>query len=66
MYGMHCFRCRLDCPLTPKCLFAADDLSSLTALLQALSDLNELCIAIDDGYKKSLREDRYERWDEKS
>ncbi|OBZ67489.1 DNA-directed RNA polymerases I and III subunit RPAC2 [Grifola frondosa] len=43
-----------------------DNLSSLTALLTALNDLDNLCETIEDAYKTSLRLDRYERWDEKS
>ncbi|CDO77075.1 hypothetical protein BN946_scf184473.g19 [Trametes cinnabarina] len=44
----------------------ADGLSSLTALLQALKDLDDLCVTIDEEYTKSLQNDQYERWDEKS
>ena len=43
-----------------------DGLSSLEALLQALSDLDELCVTIDETYHTSLREGQYERWDEQS
>ncbi|TBU55383.1 RBP11-like subunits of RNA polymerase [Dichomitus squalens] len=43
-----------------------DGLSSLAALLQALKDLDDLCVTIDDAYTYSLRNDNYERWDEKS
>ncbi|CAL1699762.1 unnamed protein product [Somion occarium] len=43
-----------------------DNLSSLQALLTALNDLDDLCVTIEDEYKKSLRTDQYERWDEKS
>ncbi|KAI0935121.1 hypothetical protein AcV7_004015 [Taiwanofungus camphoratus] len=43
-----------------------DHLSSLTALLTALSDLDNLCVTIEDAYKTSLERDSYERWDEKS
>ncbi|KAH9833150.1 RBP11-like subunits of RNA polymerase [Rhodofomes roseus] len=43
-----------------------DNLSSLEALLQALSDLDDLCVTIDEAYQKSLREDHYEQWEEQS
>ncbi|RDB30003.1 DNA-directed RNA polymerases I and III subunit RPAC2 [Hypsizygus marmoreus] len=42
-----------------------DGLSSLTALITALSDLDNLCETVEGSYQKSLREDSYERWDEK-
>ena len=44
----------------------ADNLSSLTALLQALDDLDDLCTTVEDAYKESLAHDTYEKWDEKS
>ncbi|TCD67430.1 RNA polymerase subunit AC19 [Steccherinum ochraceum] len=43
-----------------------DGLSSLDALLTALSNLDDLCLAIGDSYKTSLMQDEYEKWDEKS
>jgi len=43
-----------------------DHLSSLEALLAALSDLDALCLAIQDKYVASLREGRHEWWDERS
>ncbi|KAL1946224.1 hypothetical protein VTO73DRAFT_15351 [Trametes versicolor] len=43
-----------------------DGLSSLTALIQALKDLDELCVTIDGKYAKSLEGGQFERWDEKS
>ncbi|KZT64560.1 RBP11-like subunits of RNA polymerase [Daedalea quercina L-15889] len=43
-----------------------DNLSSLDALLQALSNLDDLCITIDEAYQKNLGEGQYERWDEQS
>lgn len=43
-----------------------DNLSSLTALLTALSDLDDLCVTIDEAYKTSFQKDDFERWDEKS
>ena len=44
----------------------SDNLSSLDALLKALKDLDDLCVAIGDAYDHSLKHDHYERWDEKS
>ncbi|KAK0495955.1 RBP11-like subunits of RNA polymerase [Armillaria luteobubalina] len=43
-----------------------DHLSSLTALLTALDDLDALCSTIDTTYRSSLQADTYERWEEKS
>ncbi|EPQ52024.1 RBP11-like subunits of RNA polymerase [Gloeophyllum trabeum ATCC 11539] len=43
-----------------------DNLSALSALLEALANLDDLCAAIDDAYTVSLRRDPYEVWDEKS
>ncbi|KAH9917651.1 RBP11-like subunits of RNA polymerase [Epithele typhae] len=43
-----------------------DKLSALDALLKALEDLDGLCVAVDEAYHKSLRNDKYEHWDEKS
>ncbi|EPS93365.1 hypothetical protein FOMPIDRAFT_1170600 [Fomitopsis schrenkii] len=43
-----------------------DNLSSLDALLKALSDLDDLCVTIDEAYQKNLQEARYERWNEES
>ena len=44
----------------------SDNLSSLTALLEALSNLDELCVTVDEAYNRSLSVDPYEHWDEKS
>ncbi|KII89066.1 hypothetical protein PLICRDRAFT_91513 [Plicaturopsis crispa FD-325 SS-3] len=41
-----------------------DNLSALTALLTALSDLDALCASIEDSYGSSLQNDVYERWTE--
>ncbi|KAL1742287.1 DNA-directed RNA polymerase [Schizophyllum fasciatum] len=43
-----------------------DDLSSLDALLTALDGLDDVCQAIDDAYKNSLKLDNYERFHEDS
>ncbi|GLB42287.1 putative RBP11-like subunits of RNA polymerase [Lyophyllum shimeji] len=43
-----------------------DNLSSLTALIDALSALDDLCESVEEAYKTSLTSDAYERWDEKS
>ncbi|KAG5646351.1 hypothetical protein DXG03_003674 [Asterophora parasitica] len=43
-----------------------DNLSSLTALIDALSALDTLCETVDEAYKTSLKEDAYERWVERS
>ncbi|KAI0266546.1 RBP11-like subunits of RNA polymerase [Gloeopeniophorella convolvens] len=42
-----------------------DKLSSLTALLGALDDLDTLYESIEDAYKASLEHDEIEMWDEK-
>ncbi|KAJ3487320.1 hypothetical protein NLI96_g3614 [Meripilus lineatus] len=43
-----------------------DKLSSLQALLTALSDLDDLFQTIEGAYRQSLNAGNYERWDEKS
>jgi DNA-directed RNA polymerase I and III subunit RPAC2 len=43
-----------------------DDLSSLTALINALSDLDQLFGSIDVAYFASLEHDKYEQWQEKT
>jgi hypothetical protein len=43
-----------------------DKLSSLTALLTALTDLDSLCETVENVYDISLRKDKYEKWEEKS
>lgn len=43
-----------------------DHLSSLTALITALSDLDALCGAIEDRYVENLAAGGYEKWQEKS
>ena len=43
-----------------------DNLSSVDALLTALDDLDNLFDTVEQAYKTSLRDDRYEKWDEKS
>ena len=46
--------------------YFTDGLSSLTALLQALDDLDNLCTVVENAYHRSLNVDSYEKWDEKS
>lgn len=58
-----------SCPILFHLLFLldkADNLSSLQALLTALSDLDDLCQTIEGAYQSSLKHGKYERWDEKS
>ncbi|TFY53135.1 hypothetical protein EVG20_g10249 [Dentipellis fragilis] len=43
-----------------------DHLSSLTALIEALNDLDTLFESIEDAYKASLANGSYEVWEEKS
>ena len=43
-----------------------DGLSSLTALLDALKNHDDLCVTIDEAYTESLKKDQFERWDEQS
>jgi DNA-directed RNA polymerases I and III subunit RPAC2 len=54
--------CRF-CTLSYKSL--PDHLSSLTALLSALDDLDALFEGIEDAYKASLEHDDIAIWDEK-
>lgn len=43
-----------------------DDLSSLNALISALSDLDQMFGSIEEAYLASLEHDKYERWQEKT
>ncbi|KAH7886984.1 DNA-directed RNA polymerase [Phlebopus sp. FC_14] len=43
-----------------------DGLSSLSALLEALSNLDDVCNSVEEKYRASLGQGRYERWEEKS
>ncbi|KAI0346378.1 RBP11-like subunits of RNA polymerase [Trametopsis cervina] len=43
-----------------------DNLSSLDALLEALSNLDDLCQTVDESYNASFAEGSFQRWDEKS
>lgn len=43
-----------------------DKLSSLSALITALSDLETLCETIEDSYVTSFKDDKYEKWVEES
>lgn len=42
-----------------------DNLSSLDALIAALTELDKVCEAVEDGYLNSLRDGKFERWDER-
>lgn len=70
MSSTFAFRCtvRIDVLPTPEMrpTFILDALSSLTALLTALSDLDALCEQVAVKYTKSLRDDNFERWEEQS
>ena len=44
----------------------SDKQSSLTALLDALDNLDKLYASIEDAYTASLEAGNFERWEEKS
>jgi DNA-directed RNA polymerase I and III subunit RPAC2 len=44
----------------------ADNLSSLSALITALADLDALCATIEERYLNDVQEGDYERWVERS
>lgn len=44
----------------------SDSLSSLDALITALTDLDNVCESVEDEYLKSLREGDFERWEERT
>jgi DNA-directed RNA polymerase I and III subunit RPAC2 len=62
MYGMRSFL-HLYRVCIPTSLL--DNLSSLTALLRALDDLDALFESIEDAYKASLMHDKIVLWDER-
>ncbi|KAJ7610246.1 RBP11-like subunits of RNA polymerase [Mycena polygramma] len=43
-----------------------DNLSSLSALITALADLDALCETIEDAYVTDLKKGKFERWEERS
>ncbi|KAF7370776.1 RBP11-like subunits of RNA polymerase [Mycena sanguinolenta] len=43
-----------------------DNLSSLSALITALADLDKLCETIEEAYVTDLRQGDFERWMERS
>ncbi|KAJ7043463.1 RBP11-like subunits of RNA polymerase [Mycena alexandri] len=43
-----------------------DNLSSLSALITALADLDALCETIETTYRADLSAGKFERWDEES
>jgi DNA-directed RNA polymerase I and III subunit RPAC2 len=43
-----------------------DNLSSLSALITALADLDALCATIEDAYVTDMHKGEYELWDERS
>ncbi|KAJ7204781.1 RBP11-like subunits of RNA polymerase [Mycena pura] len=43
-----------------------DGLSSLSALITALGDLDAVCTTIEDAYVADLHKGEFERWDEPS
>ena len=45
---------------------STDNASSLDALIAGLTNLDDVCVAIEDKYLESLREDQFERWVEQS
>ncbi|KAF9480608.1 RBP11-like subunits of RNA polymerase [Pholiota conissans] len=42
-----------------------DNASSVDALIDALSQLDKVCEAVEDSYLASLREGKFERWEER-
>ena len=63
MYGAHL---RQSTRLLPGLTLHSDGLSSLDALLEALSHLDDVCSSIEERYHASLAGGQYERWQEKS
>jgi hypothetical protein len=47
-------------------LLASDNLSSLSALISAMDNLDDLCQTVEEKYAASLQDDKYELWVEKS
>jgi hypothetical protein len=62
MYGMYFLR---SLAISHLSTLPIDNLSSLTALLRALDDLDTLFESIEDAYKASLEHDNIVVWDEK-
>jgi DNA-directed RNA polymerase I and III subunit RPAC2 len=62
MYGALCFQLNVH----TSDVSVVDDLSSLTALINALSDLDQLFGSIEVAYFASLEHDKYEQWQERT
>lgn len=50
----------------PDPIFFSDGLSSLNALLEALTNLDAVCETVEHKYHASLATNDYERWEERS
>ncbi len=62
-------RCSCIVPSAPSdrtTVLYADNLSSLSALITALADLDAMCATIEDAYVTDLQKGKYERWIERS
>ena len=58
-------RCAQFADLTSyRCATRADRQSSLTALTEALENLDQLAIAVNEQYRNSLRKGAFERFEE--
>ena len=64
MYGAYDAKPKFSGPLSTS--FVADGLSSLDALLEALDNLDNLCVTVENAYHSSLANDSYEKWVERS
>lgn len=42
-----------------------DNHSSLDALIEALEELDKVCETVEEAYTTSLKEGKFERWEEK-
>jgi hypothetical protein len=63
MYGMACPCVHISIPPDPT---FPDGLSSLNALLEALTNLDAVCETVENKYHASLATNDYERWEERS
>jgi DNA-directed RNA polymerase I and III subunit RPAC2 len=45
--------------------FCPDNHSSLDALIEALEELDKVCETVEEAYTASLKQGKFERWEEK-
>ncbi|KAF5310652.1 hypothetical protein D9619_007955 [Psilocybe cf. subviscida] len=61
-FAAHSIDQSADCACLPPMY---DNHSSLDALIEALDELDKVCETVEEAYTTSLKEGKFERWEEK-